>query len=380
MRCEVCGQLLESDARYCGECGASVAPQEFTARVDIGHTPRAFRLPDLIEATEGPPDAARRHVRTFFVAFVLWTLGIAALGATAGYGAWDRWSPHSAGPVTIQRPSTLLVQGADDETLVMPDVVSLSRQAALEAIASAGLDPSRVSVTSRPNAAPVGTVVAQEPLGGTSSPTKVALIVAGPARMPRTVGTAADAATVVLEGLGAVVQTRQVYAPGVPVGTVARSVPPAGKPVRGVATLFVSSAPSALFLSDLTAARLDCSTGSAAVSGKDYASSVLCSPGTGSSAVGTWVLDRHADGLSFAAGLTSDSDPAGTGSIVIRADGRAIKSIRVRFGAAHALTLPLKRVTQLTIEVTGSDGATVVLGDAELLGSASGMNALQARS
>ena len=313
-------------------------------------------------------------------AFVLWTSGTAALGGVAGYEVWDRLSPHAAGPVTVERVATALVGASDATQVVMPDVVSLGKQPALEAIASAGVDPSTVTFDSRPYAGPAGSVVSQDPLGGTTSPGAVSLVLATLTTMPKTAGTTGETATAQLEQLGAVVQTRQVYARGVAVGTVVASMPHPGKPLLGPVTLLISSAPASLFLSDLTVARFDCSTDSATVSGREYENSVLCLGGSTEPHVSTWVVDKHVDGVTFAAGLSSDSDPAGTGTVVVRGDGRVLRTIDLRFGTARSITLPLTGATQLTVEVSGSDGTTVVLGDARVVGTSAGITALQART
>jgi hypothetical protein len=380
VRCSACGQVTE-EGRFCGECGAPLAvPIEAqpTETAEAEPTETAEAAPT--ETAAAPPKRKRRRRRVALAAFVLWSIGVAALGGAAGYAAWDRLSPHAAGPVTVERIAPALVGEQDATEVVMPDVVSLGRQAALEAVATAGLDPSTVTFEERPYAADVGSVVAQEPLGGTRDPKGVRLVLAKVAAMPKTVGSTAEAATAQLEELGAAVQTRQVYARGTAVGTVVKSTPPQGKPLVGAVTLFVSSAPAALFLSDLEAARLDCSTDTATTSGKQYDSSVVCRGGGSEPSVGTWVVDKHADGVTFAAGLTGDSDPGGTGRVVIRGDGKPLRTVDLRFGTARSVTLPLTGVTQLSIEVTGSEGTTVVLGDAKVLGAAAGISVLEARS
>jgi serine/threonine-protein kinase len=131
------------------------------------------------------------------------------------------------------------------ETVTVPQVVGLSQEDAEAQIEAAGLE---VSVNTEPNDAEAGTVVAQDPAGGTEverGDTVSILVSEGPAEeeMPSVVGSDGDEAEAFLEadyGLN-VTQVEETEPCAEPPGVVCRQEPEAGTPVSegDDATLYV---------------------------------------------------------------------------------------------------------------------------------------------
>lgn len=299
------------------------------------------------------------------------------MGVVGGYEAWDRWSPHSNGPLTVGEVTSVVAHPVQSgAAVVMPDVVGLDKASALEAISSSGLDPSKVRFTTKPYAAPAASIVAQDPLGGTTGPSAVTLAIAGSAKMPAVAGLPADAAEAKLQDVGAVVQMHQVYARGVAVGSVISSIPAAGAPLTGPVTLSVSSAPAALFLTDLSPQQLDCSTGSQTLDGKAFDHSVSCTSSS-TPEMASWSLAKQTDGVVLTLGLSPDSDALATGTVLVLADGKVVRTLHTAYGPPRSYTLPLQGVSQLTFQTTGTGTGTIVLADPHVIGSATGITALQ---
>jgi len=140
--------------------------------------------------------------------------------------------------------------------VTVPDVVGLKRNPASNAIEDAGLTVGEQ--TSVEDAADTNTVVAQDPAAGSEAPTGSAValtISAGPpmAEIPDVRDVAAGDAQADLEGLGLVVETKEVFHANVAAGDAIKTNPAAGESVAvgSAVTMNVSKGPKPVAVPDV---------------------------------------------------------------------------------------------------------------------------------
>jgi len=336
---------------------------------DPGRTTRAAG-----PAERSPGSPGRRKWLTG--AFSLILTGLLALGTAGGYELATRHPARSLAIPDVPRPVANTGAGTSVSTIRMPDITGLPQTAALQAVGDAGYDPGKITVRKRVSAAPAGTVVAQDPVRGTTNPGRVVIDIAIAGRVPQLAGTPAAAAAAALTQLGALVVQHLIYAPGAAAGTVLASRPAAGASLAATVTLDVAALPSAIFLSDVNSQTSSCLTGTASSAGVSSDHTVSCQLSDQGPVGGTWLLGHHSQALSFTFGIT-DASPAGSHAhLVIKGDGNVLAAADVNFGAGKKLTAPMAGVAQLTIEMTGTAGATGVLLDPQLIGAPADINAL----
>jgi hypothetical protein len=311
---------------------------------------------------------------------VLLFLGVLLLGAGLGWAGRSLVAPAAADSVDVD---VIAAPTGGAETLRLPDVRGLSVALAQQALVDAGLDIAMVTLVDTPSALPTGTVVGQDPVGGTTGATAVTLTVAVSGSVPDLVGTDASTAIQTLTGLGVNAKAAEVYDPAATVGTVLALDPPPGAVLPRDLTVTVAGPAGSLFLTDM-AARSSCGTGSANANGATYAHSLLCSAGT-SARTTEYLLDRVTTQLIGTLGVLDTSDLEYAGRVTIRGDGVELYSSEVRFGTEVAFTVATAGVLQLQIEYVrlGADAGSVdgqlVLGDARVVGSPRDVEALADR-
>ncbi|MCO7219371.1 PASTA domain-containing protein [Klenkia sp. PcliD-1-E] len=121
---------------------------------------------------------------------VLLAVGVLVLGAGLGCAGRSVVAPSADAPVEVD----VVAAPADDTggASRLPDVRGLALAAAQQAVAYAGLNPSPVTVVEVSSASPGGTVVGQDPVGGTSAASPVTLSVAVPGEVPALVAVLAE--------------------------------------------------------------------------------------------------------------------------------------------------------------------------------------------
>lgn len=405
-KCPACGGTPEPNAAFCGDCGAALpttrpssedsSPAEgrpsptapLAPRADAGQGPRKSNEDDTHPsrlARARSKFVARlgldqRRRRLGLAAFALWTLAAVVLGTALGYEIFNRSATHASGDLVIDvaAPSAAKPSGV---VIVMPDVEGLTHDAALEALADSGVDPSSAQFADRPSAAPAGTVVAQTPLRGTHKPRRVSLELAAATTVPDLTGKSSSAASEALEQLEAQTTVVQVFDPNVPVDQIISTSPPAGSPLPPQITLNVSAAPSSVFLSDVRSESSDCSSSTSVnAAGKESTHAVTCRVGSDALSASTaeYATETLASALDATVGISDDSKPGSTARVEVLADGHLLAAVDVTFGQTKRLEVSLSGVLQLEIRFTGSRDAIAVLADAQLIGSPTGIAQLAA--
>lgn len=119
--CTHCGNPIDEDVHYCGNCGTRIAPDNLTTPASSDHTePPPPRPADSPPTTPPPHDAGTAPARLpqhssnrrWAIAGIVAALGFAALilaNATSN-------SPNTGGPATVSSPSELNPNAADIET------------------------------------------------------------------------------------------------------------------------------------------------------------------------------------------------------------------------------------------------------------------------
>lgn len=317
--------------------------------------------------------------RVVLAAVAVLVLGVFVAGFGLGWTASRIAGPGALPNTTVQVVAAPTQGGSGAVTL--PDVRGLALADAQQAMADAGLPPGAITVTQAPAALPEGTVLKQDPIGGTTGATKVTLYAAVPGTVPPVVGQPADQAVQTLRDLGTSVRRVAKYTPGTPEGTVLAVEPAAGQPLAAEVTLTVSGPADSVFLAQITKVQGSCGSGSASVDGKTYDHSVTCSPGS-SPATTAYLLNRQVTALQGVVGLSDSGDPHGTAAVRVVGDGKVLLDTTVAYGTATPLALDVSNVLRLEITYSAStpgSGTRLVLGDVRLVGDPAGIAALDSK-
>ncbi|MGY1812859.1 PASTA domain-containing protein [Blastococcus sp. SYSU D00820] len=338
-----------------------------TWTVDWSKQPAAAAPEQPAEEQPKAPRVPWKRIGLAGVVLVL--LGVFGAGVGVGWAAGSRSVDGAAGDTTVQVIAA--PTDAAGDLVAVPDVRGLVLVDAQQAILDAGLPLDIVSTRDAPSALPAGTVVSQDPVGGTEDAEAVTLFVAVPGTVPDLVGQTADAARTALLDLGARFQQVQVYDPAAREGTVLLVDPPAGSPLTGTVTVTVAGPADSVFLSDLDAVEGSCSTGEYPVNGTDYVNSLSCS--TGSTARTTsYLVDRLATSLDAVVGIADTSEPGTAATIAVYGDGRELARVTVGYGQSQPISVPLAGVLRVDLQyiaVGDDDYGNLVLGDARAVGS-----------
>lgn len=407
-QCAQCGRPLVPGGRFCEHCGAPATSLPPTSPASTSGPPGA------VVPVEPPPAEADRQETAFFpgalssepadpwsdeaedanpqvaappprrrrswahrgrqlavAGGLVLALGILLLGAGLG------WTARSVTASPPDTESTVQVveapRAGDAAVVVLPDVRGLEAVVAQQALADAGVDSAAVTVLEAASALPPGTVVSQEPVGGTTGATQVTVYVAVAGTIPELVGTDASAAIQTLVELGVNAAVTEVYDPASPEGIVLALDPPAGSPLTEDVTVTVAGPAGSLYLDELTGQN-GCSTGAADVNGTTYQHALSCSAySSGQTAI--YLLDRRTVQLTGALGVLDTSDGDYVGTVVIRGDGRTLFATEVRYGSTVPFTVPTAGVLRLEIEYarvevgTSSPSGSVVIADPRVVGS-----------
>jgi len=309
----------------------------------------------------------------------------AVLAVVGGSGAAGFWlatqtvvaSQPNPEPSVIEVPVGTILQSSS----LMPDVRGLDEDGALEVLADAGVEISRVTVTTKPFAGPSDLVIAQSPVFGTVDPGTVELTVSAPAAVPDLSGLTTDEAMDLLIELGARVDQVEIYLPDVPVGFVRSVEPVAGSALPELVVLTVTADPSAVFLSQLKRTGSSCSNdGSMLIDGETFANAISCSSSTSGREV-SWQLNKAVDILSGTIGVPDSEDAASSVRVQIIADGVQIALFDVAYGTPQQVDLRLTGVLSLSVIATTLTGSSTELGfgDLSALGASAPIAALPRR-
>jgi hypothetical protein len=314
---------------------------------------------------------ARRGRRLAVAGVLVLALGMLLLGAGLG---WTARSVTASPPDTESTVQVVEAPRAGEAVgVVLPDVRGLETVVAQQAFADAGVDSAAVTVLETASALPQGTVVSQEPVGGTTGAAQVTVYVAVAGAIPDLIGTDGSAAIQTLVELGVNAAVTEVYDPARPEGIVLALDPPAGSPLTEDVTVTVAGPAGSVYLDELDAQN-GCSTGSADVNGTTYQHALSCSTYS-SEQTASYLLDRRTVQLTGALGVLDTSDSDYVGTVVIRGDGRTLFSTELRYGSTVPFTVPTAGVLRLEIEYarvefgTTSPSGSVVVADPRVIGS-----------
>ncbi len=296
--------------------------------------------------------------------------------STVGYRiAADRVRPARPAATVVIEEVTLDAEQAEELPVRMPDVVGLTREEALEALADSGVDPSTVTFDERPFVGEAGHVVVQDPVRGQTEVDQVTLTLSSPATVPEVVGSPVDDAADAIEALGAVVVRRDVYAAGVADGSVVTVTPAAGAALAAEVVLEVAAPPSSVFLTSLEPVDGGCSTGTGSVNGTSSDAALSCSEGYDDEAAAGYDLGRRADRFRATAGISDAGDVGAQVRLRLVVDGAERLSVELAFGAATPIDIDVAGGLRLEIFVQdispdngGYDTPEAMLLDAALLG------------
>lgn len=325
------------------------------------------------------PVARRRALMAGAIALI--SLGLVGGGFSGGWLLSARWASEQALPEAT--PSVVLVPQVP-EGVRMPDLRGLARNDALQVIADAGWDPSKVTFTSEPFAGPEGVVVAQSPIFGVTEVGTIALTLSKPAVMPQTADRVGTEVVTELRNLGVNVTIAYGYDPKVSGGKVIAVDPKPGAPLPADATVTIAESGTARFLS-----RIQCpdnclsSTSDLTLDGAAFTDSVY-----GEVSYNTWddkievgthsyQLGRHADRFMTTLGIPDDVTPTtGRVTVTIQGDGKQLDRFTVEYGTTHEVDVPVSGVLRLTIRSSfakkppeGMSRQRFALGDARVVGS-----------
>ncbi len=208
--------------------GTSVPPGSAVALV-VSAGPADVIVPNVVGETEGVGSAA-------LVAAGL-TVGAVTTANDPNVPAGTILSQNPVGGTSVPPGSAVaLVVSAGPADVIVPNVVGETEGVGSAALVAAGLTVGAVTTANDPNV-PAGTILSQNPVGGTSVPpgSAVALVVsAGPAFVivPSVFGLIEEEGRAVLVAAGLTVsETQPLYESGFPLGTILGQIPRAGTEV-----------------------------------------------------------------------------------------------------------------------------------------------------
>ncbi|MGY1670327.1 PASTA domain-containing protein [Geodermatophilus sp. SYSU D00710] len=316
------------------------------------------------------PRARRNRWRVGVTGVILLVLGIFGTGLGVGWVAGSRSVDGAAGNTTVEVIGAPSV--ADGDLVVLPDVRGLLLVDAQQAITDAGFPLDIVAVQNAASALPAGTVVTQDPVGGSEDVAQVTLFVAVPGSIPDLIGHTADDARRALLQLGATFQQQQRYDPAAIEGTVLAVDPPAGSPFTGSVTVTVAAPADSVFLADLEAEEGTCNDGETGVNGNQYDHALVCTPGSATSPrTTTYLTNRLGTTLDAVVGLSDSSDTDAAATLTVLGDGRVLARLDVRYGQSQPLSVPIGGVLRLDLQYasSGEGSGQLAFGDARIVGS-----------
>lgn len=304
--------------------------------------------------------------------------GVLVLVAVFAAGAWTGWLVAVERDATGTGPEIVTVARAPGAGQVLvADVRGLAVAAATQALVDGGADPAAITTTEQSSALAAGTVVAQDPVGGSALTDGVALVIAAPATVPDLVGRPAADAVPDLEATGARVVVEERYHPDAAVGSVLAVTPAPGEPLTGEVRLAVASPPASVFLDQLRAVSGGCSTGELQVDGTSHAHGLRCSSRDDRPSA-EFLLDRGIARLAGTVGIPDDEEPGRPVRLVLLGDGRELLSVTLEYGRAVPVDVPTAGVLRMAVRVEAAEGerSTAALGDVILYGSREAVDGL----
>lgn len=323
------------------------------------------------------PHGVRRIVRRPHVGVLLVVVGSAITGAALGHLAWP---PQITTNMVVVSPETA---GSAAAAAAMPDVEGLDEPAARAVLADAGYPTAAISTITKAAAGPPGRVIAQQPAAGAAPGPKpsVTLTLTRSVPMPNMVGQQREQAARTVSAMYAAARIELISTADRPAGTVIGTVPKAGTAMPAEITLQVSDGGTPVPLSDFSPvdqSRCSRAASDQTVNGTTFSTAFSCRPypsGEGAAYL-EYVLGRHATYLELTAG-TADQAPATTSRVQVLVDGTAARTYAVTRGKASPIRVAVTGALRVRIEVSTSDAqASVVLGDARVVGSAAEMDRL----
>lgn len=315
----------------------------------------------------------------------LLVLGLAGSGFAGGWIASSRWSAERISPELA--PSVVMIPDVP-EGVRMPDLRGLGKDEALQVIADAGWDVSKVTLTGEPFAGAPGVVVAQTPAFGATDVPAIALTLSEPALVPEVAGRKASELITQLRNLGANVQLEYGYDPAVAAGGVLSVTPVPGQALTPDATVTIAESGTAVFLSQLKCPSGCFSQyGELTLDGARYDNGLSDDLRFSSSDTETEVehheyqLGRHADLFIATVGVPDDvSETGGTIRVRLVGDGKELATVTTGYSQPVELKASVTGVLRIDVQTSftkrpaGDYGSqTVALGDARVVGSDSEM-------
>lgn len=294
-------------------------------------------------------------------------------------GTWTGWLLAADRDATVAGPEIITVARAPGTgQTVVADVRGLPVADATQALVDGGADPGAIVVTEQPSALAAGTVVAQDPVGGSPVVADgVALVVAAPATVPDLVGQQAAQAVPDLEATGARVVVEERYDPAAEVGTVLGIVPEPGEPLIEEVRLAVAGPAASVFLDQLRAVSGSCSAGDLQIDGTDHAHGLRCSSRTDEPSA-EFLLDRGIARMAGIVGIPDDEEPGPAAQLVLLGDGRELVTVELVYGRAVPVDVSTTGVLRLGVRVQAAEDerVTAALGDVILYGARDAVDGL----
>lgn len=329
--------------------------------------------------------------------FLAWTAGVAGLGIGGGLRLADSLDEESIAPVQVQvalgadevdsssDDGSATVGGAADRVL-MPDVVGLTVNEAMEALVDSGIPPSIVIEVETEWIDEPGRVVTQRPVQGQLDPGGVFLGVSVAATVPEVIGLPVEQALPRLQSIGIVPVTERRYEPGVDAGTVLETRPAAGATATGNLTVISAAAPSAVFATSVSASERDCSIRSDLdIAGADQETGLRCRMRTGADdpTRQTYQVESLADAFTAVAGLPGSAAEGTVVGLTVVVDGVERESVLLVPRAQAELEIDLVGATELVLELRAIEGPDTTIqaniGQPVFLGDPVNMNILESR-
>jgi len=311
------------------------------------------------------------------VAIVSISISLASCSAGTGTGTTSSQGKESSTSTSTPADSPTPAKTAKPPQ-VEPDLVGQSYDDALRF-----LSPYNVRITKKSKIAAdtPGTVIAQEPVGGSPFSQSITLTLSvSPPAVPDVKGKTFDEAERQLKQLGFTLVEEPVFEDERTDGYVSEQSPPAGTENAGQVKLTVVRHPVVAYLADKAPVSKEVyqyNVGSAKANGQAYshAMSIGAYGSNYSSSTSTppavveFDLSREYRKLVTEIALEDRSSSDANQKVEIYADGRQLAAETLTFGQTKALSLDVTKALRLRISVTSLTGSgTVVFGDAKVQG------------